>query len=108
MIIDGDLFNISGRIKEVDETYKINFNQKTNKFELFGGKDNERLLVFAYDRLDCRAVEHARKTRTERMDLIIEEVDRANAQIEERALKDAKRQASENLYAVAEKLKCLK
>jgi hypothetical protein len=89
MKIEKDVFDIADRIKEIDSDYYIEFNFKTNKFELFG-KGGAKLLVFPFESLDERAILHARRTRVERIEKIIAEIDKNNADLEAKARKNAK------------------
>ena len=89
MRIENDVLDIAARVREIDKNYYIEFNIKSKKFELFL-KGGEKLLVFPYDRLDERAVVHARKTRIERIDKLIAEIDMHNLKIEKEAEKKSK------------------
>lgn len=104
MLIENDLFNISGRLKEIDRTYEIRLNTESGKFLLYGGEKKEYLLTFPFDRLDERCVLHARKTRKERLDKLLEEIDAENALIEKRAKDDALRATRNELEMAADKV----
>lgn len=104
MFIENDVFDIADRLREVDPGYRVNYNQKKGKFELYGGRDEGYLLTFPYDRLDERAVIHARKTRAERLNKLIEEIDAENKRLEISALNDAKRQAEDQLRQGADRV----
>ena len=58
-----DLFDISARIKSIDENYKIYFNRGTRRYELH---DSTRVpsyqATFPYARLDKRALDFARRS----------------------------------------------
>ena len=45
-------------------------------------------LTFPFDCLDARAVEHARKTRVENEEKIIEEIDRENKRLEKKLINE--------------------
>ena len=105
MLIEGDMHDIAARLKEIDETYALHYEPLTAKFEL-RGKDDELLIVFPYERMDARMVEHARKTRRERIARIVEEIERANAEAEARAeraqnnaVEDVLREGADRYYA---------
>lgn len=97
MLIENDVFDIASRLKEIDATYDVRYNKITKKFELHGGKPYGLILVFPYERLDQRALVHARKTRIERLAQIIEEIDMNNAKIERDATSEAKEKICEFL-----------
>lgn len=105
MLIEGDVHDIALRLKEIDPAYSLHYEPRTSKFEL-RGKGGELLIVFPYDRIDARMVEHARKTRRERLEAIVEEMERANCEAEARALRaqekhaeDALREGADRYYA---------
>lgn len=104
MFIENDVFDIAKRLREVDPTYKVRFNGKTHKFELFGGRNVQYILTFPYDKLDERAVVHARKTRVERINKLIAEIEEENRRLEISAMGDAKRQAEEQLREGADRV----
>lgn len=80
MEIKQDLFDISSRLKEIDDKYSLHYNERSGKYELRGER-NELLIVFPYDRIDCRMLIHARRTRVERSRELIEEMERHNEKI---------------------------
>ena len=45
-------------------------------------------MTFPFDCLDARAVEHARKTRVENEEKIIEEIDRENKRLEKKLINE--------------------
>ena len=81
MLISRDLFDISDRLKEIDHNYTLHYNRKSGKFELHG-KDDVLLIVFPYDRIDARMISHARRTRVERSQELIREMEEHNAKLE--------------------------
>lgn len=93
--IENDVFDIAKRLKEVDVTYKLFHNGKTGKFELHGGKSNECIIVFEYDAMDARMLEHARRTRVERADALIKELDEYNERLEKENTKEGVTQLTE-------------
>ncbi|MFA5449220.1 MAG: hypothetical protein WC292_02110 [Clostridia bacterium] len=104
MFIENDVFDIASRLREVDATYRVRFNGKNNKFELYGGRENAFILAFPYDRLDERAVLHARKTRVERLHQLIKELEEENNAIEVAAMNDAKRLTEDQLREGADRV----
>ena len=82
-VITADLFDIAARVKEIDSCYFVARNYKTGKFELHaeGQKGSTLALKLPYNRLDMRTLDLARKTRRERVDALLKEMEQANAKI---------------------------
>ena len=78
--IEKDLFSIADRLKEIDGRYEVYRNTLAHRFEVYV----ERALQFVvpFQKLDARTLEFARKTRIERAEKIIKEMDEINARIE--------------------------
>lgn len=79
--IYGDLYDISSRLRDVDDRYRLYRNLRTNKFEVYIG----RALQFAvpFDELDARTIAYAKKTRIERKDELLAEIERHNRRLDE-------------------------
>ena len=80
--IEKDLFSIADRLKEVDERYRVYRNTLAHRFEVFIGEALQ--FVVPFQKLDSRTVEYARKTRIERVDKIVQELDKQNQLLEKR------------------------
>ncbi|MDE7192239.1 MAG: hypothetical protein K2O35_07215 [Clostridia bacterium] len=81
--ITDDLFDVSSRIKSVDENYKIYFNRGTRRYELHdSSKSPSFQAVFPYASLDKRAIDYARQTAVKNKDKILAEIDAHNARLE--------------------------
>ena len=78
--IEKDLFSICDRLKEIDERYEVFRNKISNRFEVYVGKALQ--FVVPFQRLDARTLDFARKTRIERREQIVKEIDERNAKIE--------------------------
>lgn len=87
-----DLFNICGRIKEIDKDYTIFRNLEKDRFEVhWRGKF---AFVIPFDSLDVRTLTYTKKTRRENADEIEREIDEGNLQIfQEQSKKIQKLQA---------------
>ena len=95
--VENDLFSVADRIKSIDDKYKIYYNGESRKFEVRSADDNSLQVVLPFDRLDCRAVDYVRKTRIERIDELLEEIEKANASAEKRAVEEAAKKALDGL-----------
>ena len=96
--IRDDLFDISSRIKSVDENYKIYFNGGTCRYELHNSSKSPTFqAVFPYPTLDKRALDFARQTAVENKDRIIAEIDAHNARLEKQRQDELIQKAIGNL-----------
>lgn len=91
--VKDDLFSVADRIKSIDDKYKIYYNGESRKFEVRSAVDDSLQVVLPFDCLDCRAVDYVRKTRIERINAILEEIERANAEAERAAVAEAAEKA---------------
>lgn len=84
--IEKDLFSIADRLKEIDGRYEVYRNTLAHRFEVYV----ERALQFVvpFQKLDARTLEFARKTRIERAEKILKEMDEINARIEKQKEKE--------------------
>ncbi len=84
--IEKDLFSIADRLKEIDGRYEVYRNTVAHRFEVYV----ERALQFVvpFQKLDARTLEFARKTRIERAEKILKEMDDINARIERQKEKE--------------------
>ena len=81
--IKDDLFDISSRIKSIDENYKIYFNRGTCRYELHNSSKTPTFqAVFPYSSLDKRALDFAMQSRVKNKDAILAEIDAHNARLE--------------------------
>ena len=78
--IDGDLYDIVTRLKEIDERYVVFRNKRLHRFEIHA--DGVLQIAVPYDRLDVRTLRLARETRLENMARLIERIDRENARLD--------------------------
>lgn len=94
--ITHDLFDIAKRLKGIDRRYKLFFNRKKNRYEIYANGAMQMALPF--ERLDARTLNYARKTRLENLEKIIAEIEKENARIE---IENAKR-SRDKILAAAE------
>ena len=62
--ITEDVFDVCDRLKSVDERYKLFYNAKKRRYEVY--VEDKLAFVVPFDSLDARTVEYARMTRVER------------------------------------------
>lgn len=81
--VRNDLFDVSARIKSIDENYKIYFNGDTRRYELHHTKKKPTYqLTFPFARLDKRALDYTVKTAIKNRELILKEIEEQNAKAE--------------------------
>ena len=88
--ITGDVFDITQRIKEIDEGYRLYYNHRHNRFEVYRDVGLTPTLVLTWNnRLDARLIEKLYRTRIENIKKIIEMIERNNEEIQNRAIERA-------------------
>lgn len=81
--VRNDLFDVSARIKSIDENYKIYFNGDTRRYELHHTKKKPTYqLTFPFARLDKRALDYTVKTAIKNKERILKEIEEQNAKAE--------------------------
>lgn len=81
--IKNDLFDVSERLKSVDESYRLFFNVDTQRYEVYENNHGfTRAFVVPYDELDARTISYARFTRVENSKALFEEIEENNAAVD--------------------------
>ena len=76
--IDCDLFNIARRLKTLDKDYFVVYSYRDNRYEVHNRGNKGNTFCFAAPKLDERVINKARKTRRERIDLLLKETELDN------------------------------
>lgn len=93
--IESDVFDITKRIKEIDEGYYIVLNNKNNKFELHNKfQINTYCLQIPFDSLDKRVIDVIHASNVCNIDNIINNIDKNNKYIENESFNNIKDQSS--------------
>lgn len=89
VLIEGDPFFISERLKEVDPSYVIYFNLAQKSYEVHSLEQVKNSYCFKvpYSDLDERTIIHAKRTRIENRDKIIAEIEKDNLLLEQKNIK---------------------
>ena len=76
--VTSDLYSIADRLKEIDNGYFIFYSYKNERYEVHNKSQRGQTLslVLPYKTLDERTVRLVRKTRSERMKSLIEEMEK--------------------------------
>lgn len=86
-MITNDVFDIAARLKEINNDFAVYFDTIRQKFLLM--KKDVLELVFPFEELDCRAVNHTMYTSVRNIEQIIYDLEKENKQIREDGLKTA-------------------
>ena len=88
-----DVFEITKRIKEIDEGYFIVFDTKKARYELHNcNQINSYCLTVPYDNLDSRLIDDILYTGISNIDNIIRDIDNNNTKLEQDVEKNIKNQ----------------
>lgn len=91
--IENDVFEITQRIKKIDEGYFIVFDTLKQRFELHNSEQvNTYCLTVPYDNLDDRLIDLVMYSKIDNIDNIINEIDINNKVIEGKSINKLKDQ----------------
>ena len=77
--ITNDLFDISCRLRSVNEQYRLYYNTQKARFEVHNADTHALEFVVPYSELDARTVEYARYTSVTNADTVLEDIEKNNA-----------------------------
>ncbi|MGN0788983.1 MAG: hypothetical protein ACI4MY_03515 [Christensenellales bacterium] len=78
-----DLFDVSSRIKSIDDDYQIYFNRGNCRYELHNLRCKPtKQADIPWKTLDCRVLTWARKTRVENLGRLVKEMNEHNQRLE--------------------------
>lgn len=86
--ITGDLYDIASRLREIDPEYRLFYNGRLKRFEVYAGGALQ--IAAPYKELDCRLLRRAAETRRDNAERLIEEIEKNNAEVAAAALKRAR------------------
>ncbi|MBQ0017550.1 MAG: hypothetical protein KBT30_02845 [Clostridiales bacterium] len=82
ILISNDLFNISNRLKSIDEKYFILYDKKLKRFEVHYKRNKSTLeLVVPYKVLDKRTIDLVLSSKVENKKKLFEEMERHNQRL---------------------------
>ena len=86
-ILSDNLF-ITSRLKEIDNSYFVVFNTKSNKYEVHSKRqvENTFCVGLPFSELDERTVNFVNKTRVENRDRLLRELEIENQKLEKRGI----------------------
>ncbi len=89
IVLNSDVFDITGRLKEIDPSYFVVYNFDSKKYEVHSSAQKGSTYSFTspFSTLDARVLEYARKTSVRRREEIIKEIDLNNEKIEKERVK---------------------
>lgn len=98
--VNHDLYDISGRLREIDKRYYLVWNTTSSRYEIhYEGQKNTFLISLPYARLDKRAIDCLYKSSIHKIDLA--DIDRQNDTLDQKNSQDMK---YENNYRLREML----
>lgn len=97
--IEHDPFFICERLREIDSSYYLVFNNDAKQYEVHSSDQVGGSYCFTvrYDDLDERTLVYALRTRKERQNALIDELDRQNEKFQKDAMNKAKETVMEVL-----------
>lgn len=104
--IRGDLFGVADALRAIDPSYSLWRNVEKGRFEVHSSaqRGSSLCLALPFDRLDERTVRLVRRTRAERADVLLAEVERDNARLIKRELSRAKDNAARDMERALSKM----
>lgn len=98
-LIISDTFDIASRLREIDPRYALYYNLARHRYEVhtLQGLGSYLQCVLPYRTLDCRSLRYVRRTRVERADSLIAEIERDNAAREDAKLRRVRSNAEREL-----------
>ncbi len=97
-----DVLDVARRLKEIDPEYELHYDRRTGKFLLKDSRGSVQL-VYRYPSIDVRMLTDARRTRAERIDKILKEIDAANERAERSYLRAEENRIEDGLSDAAER-----
>lgn len=93
--VDGDLYGIAERLKEIDDSYFVLRDRKSGRLELHSSaqRGSSYALTFARKTLDERDIRQVLATRRERAKELLAETERENAALERELIRSACKRA---------------
>ena len=97
--IKDDVYYICQRLKEIDESYFLLYNLTRHCYEVHSSLQKDSFcFTVPFQQLDERTIQFARRTRRERQDKIIEEIEKSNVDLYKRQLKEQVKMLKEAIY----------
>jgi len=82
ILIKSDVFNISGRLKQLNKNYEVYYNLKNKKFMLYlfenELKPSVYCLTFPFNTLDERMIEYTLKSEIQNRKQLLKEIEESN------------------------------
>lgn len=101
--IYSDLYDVCDRVKEIHPDYEIYYDTAVKRYEVFA--KGKLQVACPYEKLDARLIDYLYKTRIERLDEIMKEIDEENLKIEVAKAKELKDKVDYKSKSVFEYLK---
>ncbi len=86
--IENDCYFICQRLKEIDPSYEVFYNNGHFEVHSFEQIKNSYCFTVPFDKLDSRTIDYALKTRSNNRDKIIAEIEKNNQLVYENYIKN--------------------
>ena len=87
--IKDDVYYICQRLKEIDRSYYVLFNLDRKKYEIHSNEQKDTYcFTVPFDQLDERTLFYSLKTRSDRRDKIIKEIEKSNEENYKKLIKE--------------------
>ena len=105
--INGDVFDISRRIRHIDSGYFIVWNARRSKFEVHNVDTypNTYELTVPYSELDSRTLDFCMETRVANAEKILKQLEADNRKLEETAKRDRRNMIEDRAIELAHDLR---
>ena len=109
ILIKSDVYNICNRVKDFDVSYKVVYDTKLNKYQIYStrltgvnemveGVRLDYICTLPYGELDARAIKYLYDTRVENIEELINKIDINNQRLE----RDSELKACQQSSIIAE------
>ena len=98
-----DIFDISNRIKDIDDGYFVVFNKTAARFEVHNSKQKDTFCI-SCPRLNGLVLKKLHETKIVNIDRILSEIDENNQKIAEKSQKNSIDEAKESLGEIMQSL----
>lgn len=106
-LVTNDLFGIANRLKEIDASYFLVFNELLKRYEVHSSdnKGNTLAVVCPYPVADARLLTLVKSTRRHNADILLKSIEENNEKLEKRAEKKKLDDTKDRAKDLLERLK---
>ncbi len=90
-VINDDLYSISRRLKSLDSDYFVLYSYRDHRYEIHNKGNKGNTYCFCAQKLDCRVLDKAQRSRRERIEKLLAEVDEHNERLQKEAIYEVRK-----------------